>query len=195
MAFTPISVETLAAFAEESNKIERAPLDGPALEDHILAAEAVVVAAQRHQLLHPCVLHKLLFSRWGPATLEPVGNWSPHERVIQENGRIVYRCPPPGRIEPLMEAWWKIARGRAPEAGIDDAWDLHHAFQSIHPFNDGNGRVGRLLLNNLLLLRGFNWRVIEYGARDVYYFSIEEWRSRFLDKFVAFAGVEPWETG
>lgn len=51
---------------------------------------------------------------------------------------------------------------------------LHHRFEQIHPFLDGNGRVGRLVLNLLLVRRGFVPLVIEKRRRDRYLDSLQD---------------------
>ncbi len=51
---------------------------------------------------------------------------------------------------------------------IEDFADLHAAFERIHPFRDGNGRVGRLVLNLILVRFGYPPVVIYKSERDRY---------------------------
>ena len=52
------------------------------------------------------------------------------------------------------------------------AW-LHFQFVQIHPFADGNGRVGRLLMNTFLLQRGFPLVCIHPNIREIYFQSLK----------------------
>lgn len=68
-----------------------------------------------------------------------------------------------------MDEWiaWVAADGAgAAYEPIVRAVIAHHGFEAVHPFADGNGRVGRLLLNLLLMRAGYppalllrDWRV------------------------------------
>jgi len=76
--------------------------------------------------------------------------------------------PPPERVEELMAAlldWWN---GPAHELSpVISSAVLHYRFEEIHPFGDGNGRVGRLLALWELYRRGFDTHHI--FAVDEYY--------------------------
>ena len=52
---------------------------------------------------------------------------------------------------------------------------LHAKFENIHPFADGNGRTGRLLMNYLLLLLDHPPIVIHEEDRNSYYAALERW--------------------
>ena len=57
---------------------------------------------------------------------------------------------------------------------VDFAAELHHKFVHIHPFQDGNGRVGRLLMNVFLMAHGFPLVIIQKNDRQKYYRVLSE---------------------
>lgn len=68
---------------------------------------------------------------------------------------------------------------------FEDILDLHVRFEQIHPFQDGNGRVGRLVLLKECLKNGITPFVISEDMRRFYYLGLQEWRQgsrmRLLD--------------
>ncbi len=44
----------------------------------------------------------------------------------------------------------------------------HHLFVFIHPYFDGNGRIGRFLMNTLLASGGYPWTVVRVSRRATY---------------------------
>ena len=56
------------------------------------------------------------------------------------------------------------------------AWWCHDLFECAHPFVDGNGRTGRLLLNTVLAMLGHEKIVVFYDKRFDYYAKIKEFR-------------------
>lgn len=60
---------------------------------------------------------------------------------------------------------------------LDDLLDFHYHFESIHPFQDGNGRVGRLILFKECLRNGIVPFIIEDDMKMYYYRGLREWRN------------------
>lgn len=50
----------------------------------------------------------------------------------------------------------------------------HHLFVFIHPYFDGNGRIGRFLMNVLLASGGYPWTVVRVKRRDEYMKALEQ---------------------
>jgi hypothetical protein len=79
----------------------------------------------------------------------------------------------------LLE-WYKNA-----EKTLENIVDFHVRFEKIHPFQDGNGRVGRLILLKECLKHGMPPFVIAENLRQFYYLGLSEWRNgrrlRLLD--------------
>jgi len=75
--------------------------------------------------------------------------------------------PSSSRVESLIKEWlaWIDGEGKEYEPILRTAI-AHHGFEAVHPFVDGNGRVGRLLLNLMLMREGYppalllrDWRI------------------------------------
>lgn len=61
------------------------------------------------------------------------------------------------------------------EKTFDDILDLHHRFESIHPFQDGNGRVGRLIMFKECLANGHIPFIITDELKMFYYRGLQNW--------------------
>lgn len=85
-----------------------------------------------------------------------------------------YRYPDHLRVPELMEeflAWWNAPSTEHPVLWASEA---HLRFVTIHPFHDGNGRVGRLLLNLALLRAGYPIAVIPVERRAAYIEALQQ---------------------
>ena len=79
-----------------------------------------------------------------------------------------------------------ICRVESQNAWSEDIWNIHNEFETIHPFVDGNGRTGRLILNWLSLkhLGMFNFVTSkeEEKKREKYYEAIMQYKEEFKKK-------------
>lgn len=62
------------------------------------------------------------------------------------------------------------------EKSFDDLLDFHYRFESIHPFQDGNGRVGRLILFKECLRNGIVPFIISDDLKMFYYRGLKNWK-------------------
>ena len=71
----------------------------------------------------------------------------------------------------------KLLKGynSTPEPDLEDLLDFHVCFERIHPFQDGNGRVGRLILFKECLRFGIVPFIIDDRHKMFYYRGLKEW--------------------
>ena len=78
-----------------------------------------------------------------------------------------------------------LTRYNASPKAFEDVIDFHVQFERIHPFQDGNGRVGRLIMLKECLKHGHVPFVIAENLKQFYYMGLEDWRhgrrARLLD--------------
>ena len=80
----------------------------------------------------------------------------------------------PGKVSAAMA---KLLReyNETPDKTLDELLDFHVAFERIHPFQDGNGRVGRLILFKECLRFGIVPFIIDDRHKMFYYRGLKEW--------------------
>ncbi len=81
---------------------------------------------------------------------------------------------PPEQVAAQMKAL--LADYNAlPEKTFEDIVAFHRAFECIHPFQDGNGRVGRLVMFKECLSNGIVPFIIDEELKLFYYRGLHEW--------------------
>lgn len=63
------------------------------------------------------------------------------------------------------------------EKTLKEIIDFHYRFERIHPFQDGNGRVGRLIMFKECLRNGITPFIIEDDIKQFYYRGLQEWKT------------------
>lgn len=103
---------------------------------------------------------------------ESPGNWRRHDIEPFRGGM---RPPDHTQVVALIKDWADSPGGLGREQGpIAEALARSHAaFERIHPFLDGNGRAGRLLLNLLLVRLGYPPAIIRMRDRDRYLAALD----------------------
>jgi Fic family protein len=94
-----------------------------------------------------------------------------------------YRAPDWQDIEELMKEFIKYVNQEQEPIFIEFIAKVHYRFESIHPFGDGNGRIGRLLINYLLWHAGYPILIINYKKRSSYYKAFKDEKT-FVKYFI-----------
>ncbi|MFH1097773.1 MAG: Fic family protein [Candidatus Desantisbacteria bacterium] len=97
-----------------------------------------------------------------------------NNHVIKLDGSIHYYCDylqVSGEMEGLIK-WYNENKEKLHPVELSAIF--HHKFVAIHSFTDGNGRVGRLILNTILMQKGYTPAIIRMENRQEYYQALDK---------------------
>lgn len=138
--------------------VDRAPDDLKEVQNYVTALEEGVGLLKKLPLSLRLVreLHRILMKgvrgdSAAPGDFRRIQNWIGPRGATLETARYV--PPPPNEVSECLAAWEKYMHERDLPPLLQAAL-LHYQFEAIHPFIDGNGRVGRLMIVLFLIERG-----------------------------------------
>ena len=177
-------------FVYESNFIDPQPgYNGatpgcPMFENHMNALKFVLSDGWELNANTPLDIHRFLTR--GIPFFEDYNSSGKYRTVDVWIGHDL--CPNPILIPNLMNEWFEVTK-KMMDSFLDKcgnetearkiAWTSHHMFETIHPFIDGNGRTGRLILAKVLHDLGFDPVIIKFDDRFEYYDAIQSFRDEF----------------
>lgn len=85
-------------------------------------------------------------------------------------------APPPEQVEQMIDDTLLAYTSNLDTYFLDKISSFHLDFETIHPFNDGNGRIGRVLINYQLQRLGLPSIIIRDKEKQEYYDSFVEYR-------------------
>jgi len=176
-------------FTYDTNRIEGSTLtfqETADLLEHGISPRSKPMRDIREAELHASLMRGLL-AHPEPFDLPRLLAW--HKAVFRETkpqfaGRIrdfevrIQRSrhvpTPPLEVRPMLIELLRWVQRRSKGLNpVERAAEFHFRFESIHPFGDGNGRIGRLAMNMILYGTGYPMLNIQYGKRSGYYHALE----------------------
>lgn len=111
--------------------------------------------------------------------------------IFNAAGVAVYLAPPPNQVPKLLDSLLAFVNSKSKDQAPSQAAIAHFAFEKIHPFLDGNGRVGRVITMMHLDRLGYGFKHLvsleEYfdNHKEDYYYGLSK-EGRDITEFTTF---------
>lgn len=156
-----------------------------AMNEGIALLQELPICMRLVRQLHTTLMQGVRGHEWPPGEFRRSQvHVGPGRRPIQE---AVYIPPPADHLDHLLSAWERFANDDQTLPALIQCALLHAQFEMIHPFYDGNGRVGRLLLSLFLMSKGYLDRPLLFLSA---YF--ERHRDEYYNRLLAISQIGDW---
>ena len=145
-----LAAEADAAAVRSSADLQEVGNYVTALEYGLKRLETLPVSLRLVRELHECLMRGVRGDAATPGEFRRSQNWIGPPGCTLENA--IYVPPPPSELMACLDSWERFLHDDALPPLVHAAL-AHAQFEAIHPFLDGNGRVGRLLITLLLVER------------------------------------------
>jgi Fic family protein len=136
--------------------------------------------------IHRVLLEGTRGSERAPGEFRDSQNWiGPPGSTLQS---ATFVPPPPPDMRTALDGFEKFLHAPEPMPPLIKTGVAHAQFETIHPFIDGNGRVGRLLITFLLCERGVLQRPLLYLSH-----YLKRHRAEYYDRLQAVRDRGAWE--
>lgn len=150
---------------------------------------------QLHEIILPQPYDSKAITTDGQPTVKHIvpGRYKQQPNHVQtQTGEIFYFATPeetPAKMGDLM-AWLNSVIDDSNTHSLITASELHYRFVRIHPFDDGNGRMARLLMNLVLMRKGFMPAIIKSDKKEEYYRALREADGNNVEFFISYIGEQ-----
>ena len=173
------------------------------IQGHDRAVKAIEAAVKDDQALNEVFirnLHRVLLKEPYKTRAETpdgqsiertisLGDYKTVPNNVRTSTGETYFFTPPEQVKQAMGDlidWYRV-KEREGEHPIVIAATFHYRFVRIHPFDDGNGRMARLLMNMILIKHGYTVAMIRRENRDEYLSKLEHTdKTEDLSEFITY---------
>ncbi len=121
--------------------------------------------------------------------LVEIGKYKSHpNHVLTQTGATFYFATPeetPAKMTDLIE-WYRQKKDEKDVNPIKLAAEFHYKFIRIHPFDDGNGRLARILMNFILMQFGYPPVIIKTEDKNNYFSVLQQADAGIFEPFVEY---------
>jgi Fic family protein len=189
---TQASLVDLLEFEAQAAEPER-PLDVEEIANYVAAMnyglqrlDALPVSLRLVREIHECLLSDVRGSERTPGEFRRSQNWiGPPGCSLNE---AIYVPPSVEQMNSALREWEAFIHNQQPMPALIKIGLAHAQFETIHPFLDGNGRVGRLLITLLLVENRILTRPLLYLSH-----FFKQHRQRYYDMLQAIRDEGEWE--
>ena len=158
-----------------------------ALEEGLRLLDTLPISVRLLNRVHTVLMRGVRGEEKQPGRFRDTQNWIGSEGV--EISRARYIPPPPTAVWDSIGDWERFANEDLTIPPLVACAMLHYQFEAIHPYLDGNGRIGRLLIILYLCAQKILPTPLLYLSA---YFEHD--RTAYYDQLLALSSTGEWET-